>query len=102
MKNMTCYRSSPKKHCSNDLRTNTSLNAPTEDESTGTLIINIFVLMKRKNTLCVFLFTVESLTLKYLDDSDYDEAYKNLLCSTELIARKNHCEPLQYNFLRVN
>lgn len=38
---------------------------------------------------------------KYQNDKDFDEAFKNLLRPIESITKKNHCEPLQYNLLKV-
>jgi len=40
-------------------------------------------------------------TRTYQDDKDFDEAFKNLLRPIESITKKTHCEPLQYNLLKV-
>lgn len=38
---------------------------------------------------------------KYQDDSDFDEAFKNLLRPIESIIKKKQCEPLQYDLIKV-
>ncbi|XP_025205007.1 condensin-2 complex subunit H2-like [Melanaphis sacchari] len=37
---------------------------------------------------------------KYQDDSDFDEAFKNLLRPIESIIKKKQCEPLQYDLIK--
>lgn len=37
---------------------------------------------------------------KYQDDSDFDEAFKNLLRPMESIIKKKQCEPLQYDLIK--
>ncbi|KAL5242117.1 hypothetical protein ACI65C_009527 [Semiaphis heraclei] len=37
---------------------------------------------------------------KYQDDSDFDEAFKNLLRPIESITKKKQCEPLQYDLIK--
>lgn len=37
----------------------------------------------------------------YHGDKDFDEAFKNLLRPIESISRRNQCEPLQYDLLKV-
>lgn len=49
----------------------------------------------------MYLFTDESSTHNYLDDSDFDEAFQNLLCPIEFITKRNPCEFMQYNYLKV-
>lgn len=38
---------------------------------------------------------------KYQDDSDFDEAFKNLLRPIESLTKKKQCEPLQYDLIKV-
>ncbi|CAH1713253.1 condensin-2 complex subunit H2 isoform X1 [Aphis gossypii] len=44
--------------------------------------------------------SVEVSVRKYQDDSDFDEAFKNLLRPIESIIKKKQCEPLQYDLIK--
>lgn len=47
------------------------------------------------------MFSASSSLHNYQDDSDFDEAFKNLLKPIETISKQNHCEPLKYDLLKV-
>lgn len=39
--------------------------------------------------------------LQYQEDSDFDEAFKNLLQPVESITKKDSCEIMQYDLIKV-
>lgn len=48
-----------------------------------------------------FIFTAEMSVLQYPEDSDFDEAFKNLLQPIESITKIDSCKILQYDLFKV-
>lgn len=47
------------------------------------------------------MFAAEMSALQYQEDSDFDEAFKNLLQPIESITKIDPCEILQYDLIKV-
>jgi len=47
------------------------------------------------------MFAAEMSALQYREDSDFDVAFKNLLQPIESITKKDPCEILQYDLIKV-
>lgn len=47
------------------------------------------------------MFLADTDVPKYQDDSDFNEAFKNLLRPVDTLTKKKQCEPLQYNLMKV-
>jgi len=48
-----------------------------------------------------FMFAAEMSLLQYREDSDFDEAFKNLLRPIDSITKIDSCDILQYDLIKV-